>query len=177
MKVYTFKGDGIRRVFEIADAVALDTVTVGGVDASASARFQGDRVEFFNTPPAANATVVIKVFEADEFDLPVATAELSIDATVLGLDQATAYQLTKEVNRIGFGEVVVGVTDSIKLPPTVLIPTGSKLVVINGGADAAKVFPYLGDDIDFAGVNVAYSLSAFDFVTFIKEANGRWRKF
>ena len=100
------------------------------------------------------------------------TAILSEDVTA-GLTafatggQGSAVQLASSINEIS----TVGTGgDSVKLPAGVL---GMKIIIINNGANACDVFPFVGDDIG-AGVNTAISLAAGNKVSYECYATNTW---
>lgn len=100
--------------------------------------------------------------------LQVPNADLLITAFATG-GQANAVQLNKSYNRLS---VVVTTGDSVKLPVQFLI--NSIIYVKNDGANAADLFPAVGDNLG-AGIDTAISIPAGEGRSFIAVvANNVW---
>lgn len=83
--------------------------------------------------------------------------------------QATAPLLNATINRI---TTVATAADSVILPPA---RAGEVRVVINAAAaNAAAVFPAVGEFINAAAVNTALSVAATKVVTFYCGVDGTW---
>ena len=78
--------------------------------------------------------------------------------------------LTAEVNEVS---TVANANDTVVLPTAV---TGLKIVVINNGAQAMRIFPASGDNLG-VGVNTAMgtALATTDMITFTAYDNTNWR--
>jgi len=82
--------------------------------------------------------------------------------------QAGATALTSELNNI----TTVAVTnDGVKLPAAI---AGKRITVKNGGANVAKIYPFLGDFIDDELVNVAITIPVEGVITFIAISGTTW---
>lgn len=87
-----------------------------------------------------------------------------------GGGQASALQLTKDVNRV---TTVASSGDSVKLPPGL---PGMKVVVINDGANSMSVYPTSGEEIDALGVDAAFALTTTaKNTTFVCASAGLWK--
>lgn len=83
---------------------------------------------------------------------PISTQTLAITATAGGT-QAAGVQLVSRYNRVS---VCATGGDSVVLPPLV---TDLMIWVANDGAAACNVFPFLGQSINVAAVNAAFSVT------------------
>lgn len=85
---------------------------------------------------------------------------LATALTAAGSNQATALALTSEVNVIGTAAASTGVA----LPAAFDI--GDEFVVVNGGANAITVYPFVGGYINALAQNAGVSVAAGASQTF-----------
>jgi hypothetical protein len=85
-----------------------------------------------------------------------------------GGGQTSATALTSDFNRV---TTVATSGDSVKLPASV---AGLEIFVANAGAAPMDVFPFLGDTIAPAAVNIAYRLAAGTSMLFVCTIAGTW---
>ena len=110
----------------------------------------------------------LRLAELNSGVIQVPDADLLITAFATG-GQANAVQLNKSYNVLS---TVATTGDSVKLPVQFLI--NSIVYVKNNGANAADLFPAVGDNLG-AGLNVAVSLPAGEGLVFIATAaNNVW---
>jgi len=86
-----------------------------------------------------------------------------------GGGQANAWPLNLGINVVA---VVATAGDSVKLPDDVV---GQTVIVTNTGANSLNIFPFLGDNINNLGTNVAYPLAPQATVQFVGVDNFDWR--
>ncbi len=116
----------------------------------------------------SGGVVGLTLKEANAGVIQVPQANVAVTAFATG-GQVSATQLDESYSVIG---TVVTTGDSVKLPLTFLI--NSIMFIKNDGANAADVFPGVGDDLG-AGLNTAVSLAAGESASFIATvANSTW---
>lgn len=99
---------------------------------------------------------------------PVFSFNPSIVSADLGSDQATAFEINTALSMIGFGEITPTTNDTVKLPDCSAYAQGTVFIIYNNdGTNPVLVYPPLGGNIDFAGVDVSYSLGNFSGRMFV----------
>lgn len=88
-----------------------------------------------------------------------------------GGGQSSATALAKDINRIS---TCASTGDSVKLPAGV---AGMCVFVHNDGANAADIFPFLGDFIDSLAADTAIQLKAGKNVMLFCTSTGKWKSF
>jgi hypothetical protein len=107
------------------------------------------------------------------FSQPVGVSrELAITAGAGGT-QLAAYQLNAEYN---FVTVAASANDSVKLPPLTPGVVGTRVVVRNDSANAIRIYPYHGQFIGAALVDVPVTLAAAGSAEFIAGSATTWRQ-
>ncbi len=85
-----------------------------------------------------------------------------------GGGQTDASQLNAGTNQV---TIVATLNDSVKLPDNVL---GQPVIVLNLGANALQVFPFLGDSINALSVNSPITVSSGSTAMFVGSDITRW---
>jgi hypothetical protein len=85
-----------------------------------------------------------------------------------GGGQASATPLPSDINVVS---TVATAADSVQLPTA---EAGREVTVINATANAAAVFPAVGDKINALSANASFSVAAGKSATFIGAAAGQW---
>ena len=99
------------------------------------------------------------------------SVETGITAFASG-GQTNAVQLSREVNVLS---VVATAGDSVKLPELNTNMIGTHVLVANGGANSANVFPALGQDAS-GGTNTAVAVAAAARAEFVAVSATAWIK-
>jgi hypothetical protein len=61
--------------------------------------------------------------------------------------------------------------DSVLMPPS---QAGAELTIVNNGAQSCNVFPFTGEQINTAGANTAFALTANTLIIFFCFVTGNW---
>jgi hypothetical protein len=96
-----------------------------------------------------------------------------ITATAGGL-QATAYQLSKELNWVS---TVATTNDSIKLPAATSGLIGEKLTIRNNGANTLRIYPFSGQTINGGAADSPVTLAAATSTNLAVNTATNWQAF
>lgn len=149
-------------------ATIADNTTTVYVDTIADGSL-GSAVPSFNT--AMSREIGRGILSASS---PVVySASVAVTAAAGG-GQANATPLTKEYNLL---TVVAVAADSVVLPTLNFSRVGMRVVVRNNAANAANVFPAVGQSINALAADTALSIAADGVTTFVAVSATAWQTF